>query len=373
MTVPHLLIDASVSLINRTGAHYIAQDIVAAFGREASVRYWRLLRHAPPPGLRGKLCGRAMLRELLALGQARLLPWPEPARTPLKRLFLDPLYVLRSRLETDDVVLCHDIGPVTHPQLYDAGTVRLYAAAYARLAARGAGIVFVSEASRQAFVARFGSGFRFLRVIPLYTRSGSAGAAARPLPGVRAPFLLTVGAFDGRKNQLAAIEAYRRSGLQARGIGYVLVGAGGAAMGDVAAAARQVPGVTIASFIDDAQLRWLYREATAFVLPSLLEGFGMPALEAAAHGLVPVISRDSALSEAVGGLGLAVDPHSVDDIARGLREAVELPAPRRAQLAQALAGHAAAATRECFVERWHGLLSDELGERLPAPATAVAA
>jgi hypothetical protein len=154
---PHLLIDGSLSLINRTGAHFIARDIVSSFGNGASVRYWRLLRHAPPPGLRGKLCGRAMLRELLWLGSAPLLHWPEPVGVPLKRLFLDPLYVLRSRLQVQDIVLCHDIGPVSHPHLYDTATVRTYAAAYAKLAQCSPGIVFVRRSS--AYAANSTTGF----------------------------------------------------------------------------------------------------------------------------------------------------------------------------------------------------------------------
>ncbi len=77
-------------------------------------------------------------------------------------MFLNPLYVLCSRLERDDVVLCHNVGPVSHPTLYDTATTRLYTDAYARIARVQPGLVFVSQASRDAFVQRYGARYRFL-------------------------------------------------------------------------------------------------------------------------------------------------------------------------------------------------------------------
>ena len=118
-----LLIDASLSLINRSGAHYIAEDLALAFGGEGVVRRWRLLRGQLPTGIARKVFGRLMLREMSLLGTSTRFLWPEPKAAKLKRLFLDPLYVNRSRLESSDIVLCHDIGPVTHPALYDSRTI----------------------------------------------------------------------------------------------------------------------------------------------------------------------------------------------------------------------------------------------------------
>src|SRR5207244_2071564 len=99
--------DASLSMINRTGAHYISEDLVLAFGGRGSVRRWRLLRQQLPTGIAGKVFGRLMLREIGLLGTSRRFLWPEPKAVKLKRLFLDPLYVTHSRLEPSDIVLCH--------------------------------------------------------------------------------------------------------------------------------------------------------------------------------------------------------------------------------------------------------------------------
>ena len=121
-----LLIDCSLSLINRTGAYYISEELAHEFGGKGVLRRWRLLRQQSPDGITRKILGRVMMREIQLLGTSDKFLWPEPQAVKVKRLFLDPLYVSRSRLEPSDIVLCHDIGPVTHPELYDKGTVAAY-------------------------------------------------------------------------------------------------------------------------------------------------------------------------------------------------------------------------------------------------------
>jgi glycosyltransferase involved in cell wall biosynthesis len=112
--------------------------------------------------------------------------------------------------------------------------------------------------------------------------------------------------------------------------------------------------------VSDAQLRWLYKEASAFVLPSLLEGFGMPALEAAQAGLIPILSRESALSEAVSGLGIEVDPLSVSEIGAAMDSVLALDDKTRSERKNALVTLAGSATREKFLAEWKNLISVEL-------------
>src|ERR1700732_4580684 len=324
-----LLLDCSLSLINRTGAHYICEDLAAAFGDQGILRRWRLLRQPLPTGVARKIFGRLMLREITLLGTSSRFLWPEPKAVKLKRLFLDPLYVSRSRLESSDIVLCHDIGPVSHPELYDSGTVDAYEKAYIKIATVQPGIVFVSNASRRAFEARFGTNFSFF---------------------------LTVGALETRKNQRTAIEGFERCGIARRGVSYILCGARGAGAEEIEATAARTPGAKVLGYVSDAQLRWLYQEASAFVLPSLLEGFGMPALEAALHGLLPILSRDSALAEAVNGAAIQVDPHSVSEIGAAMESVFVLDETRRKELKNALIVHAQSATREKFLTEWEDLI-----------------
>lgn len=351
------LADCSLSLINQTGAHFVAREILDGLPHHFSaIRYWRFLRKEPPRGLMAKILGRLMLLELAGLNGSAQFRWPDSEPRPGARLFLDPLYVLRSGLDRSDIVLCHDIGPVSHPALFDASTTALYERAYDRIRKTGPGMVFVSEASKEAFAARYGREFRFLTAIPLFVRALGAGVPERPVKGLEPPFLLTVGAFERRKNLPLAIEAFARSGLADEGVRYVLCGAHGLDWERVYEAAGEVPNVWLRGYVGEGELAWLYRNASGFVLPSLLEGFGMPALEAAAHGLVPVISAGGALEEAVRGLGIPVDPGSAEDVARGMKAVVGMTPEERAARADSLVACATAASRLSFIERWDDLL-----------------
>jgi len=78
----------------------------------------------------------------------------------------------------------------------------------------------------------------------------------------------------------------------------------------------------------------------------------MPALEAALHGLFPILSRDSALAEAVNGTAIQVDPHSVSEIGAAMESVLVLDETKRTELKNALIVHAQGATRERFLAEW---------------------
>ena len=72
--------------------------------------------------------------------------------------------------------------------------------------------------------------------------------------------------------------------------------------------------------MSEAGLDWLYRNATLVVFPTMYEGFGLPMIEAFAHG-VPVIASDiPSLRELGEGVARFVDPHDSDAWAAAVRE-----------------------------------------------------
>lgn len=81
---------------------------------------------------------------------------------------------------------------------------------------------------------------------------------------------------------------------------------------------------------------------------------------AALHGLVPIISRNSALAEAVNGVGIQVDPHSVSEIGEAMESALALDEGKRDEIRKKLVAHAQSATRERFLAEWKDLISSEL-------------
>ncbi|MER9196967.1 glycosyltransferase [Mesorhizobium australicum] len=352
-----LLFDNSLSILNRTGAYHIAKDLTREFvpGR-AGIRHWRLGSFAPE-GLVRKIVARLMMLEINWLQDSEIFLIRDKVDERGTRLFLDPLYVLRSHLSESDIVLCHDVGPLTHRELYDERTCANYRLAYEKIRRVGPGVVFVSNFSAHHFEILFGSGFRFLKTIPLYLRTELFDGPAEAVPGVNGPFFLTVGAFETRKNQVAALKAYRDGGFHRQGVGYVLCGTRGDGYAEIAELAGAVPGVRLMGYVPDAQLRWLYANAEAFVLPSLLEGFGMPALEAAYMGLLPIVSAGSALVEAVGGVCSQVQPDNPAAIAEVMGRALSRSAAEKTQTSRALRDTASAATKDRFLQQWRDVLA----------------
>jgi glycosyltransferase involved in cell wall biosynthesis len=350
------LIDNSLSILNRTGAYHIAKDLCREFvPGHAEVRYWRLGSFAPE-GIVRKIVARLMVLEINWLSESEAFLIGDRIGGSGSRLFLDPLYVLRSRLAENDIVLCHDVGPLTHGELYDRRTCTNYRLAYEKIRRARPGVVFVSNFSANRFEFLFGSDFRFLKTIPLYLRTELFDGHAETVPCVDEPFFLTVGAFETRKNQVTALKAYRDGGFHNRGVGYVLCGSRGDGYSDIAALAGSIPGVRLMGYLPDTQLRWLYANAEAFVLPSYLEGFGMPALEAACMGLLPIVSADSALVEAVGGMCSPVRPESPSSIAGAMLAALSRSPEEKDRTSRLLREIASVATKERYLRQWRDLL-----------------
>ncbi len=86
--------------------------------------------------------------------------------------------------------------------------------------------------------------------------------------------------------------------------------------------------VRFLGFVPIEVLRIFYDEAKVFVFPSLYEGFGLPPLEAMAHGTPVVTSNTSSLPEVVGNAALMVNPENIFEIRRALRQALLDPDER---------------------------------------------
>ena len=86
---------------------------------------------------------------------------------------------------------------------------------------------------------------------------------------------------------------------------------------------READGVRYVPDVSDEELvRW-YNAAEALLLPSLNEGFGMPALEAMGCGTPVIGSAIDALTEVVGEAGLLVDPPDRDNLAAAMRRVLD--------------------------------------------------
>jgi len=91
----------------------------------------------------------------------------------------------------------------------------------------------------------------------------------------------------------------------------------------LAAALGVAERVRFPAWVSDAELEGLYRLASCFVLPSLMEGFGLPVLEAMARGVPVACSERPALPEVVGDAALLFDPEDQPAVADAIRRLLE--------------------------------------------------
>lgn len=118
--------------------------------------------------------------------------------------------------------------------------------------------------------------------------------------------------------------------------------------------------VTVTGYVSRNELSELYARASIFAFPSLDEGFGIPVLEAMAHGLPVVTSNRSALAEVAGHAALLVNPEDTDEIACALLRLIEDPDLRRT-LAQAGRSHAEAYTWKRSVSETFRVYEEAIG------------
>lgn len=140
--------------------------------------------------------------------------------------------------------------------------------------------------------------------------------------GIKRPFLMYSGATDPRKNIYKLIEAYASVPTSLR-YSHQLVLAGGMPEGHRAALLRHAKLVGLAreemvvtGRISDDELIAFYSLCKAFILPSLYEGFGLPALEAMACGAPTIGSNVSSIPEVIGLDAALFDPLSVEQISK---------------------------------------------------------
>lgn len=326
-------VEFSSALENKTGKYFIGRDIIDS-NKDVieSVHYWRRAVGVDHDVQSSSALDTGFKVELRLMSMLGFNPLPTIGAGE-RCLHLDPHSVLHAGLRPRDIVLCHDLGPISHPDLYNGWVAKLYKHAYAKICAVKPEIVFVSQFSANEFARLYGALPRTKVVYPP-VRKEMTSAEASPVDGVAEPFILTVGSLGRRKNQATMIHAYARSSLQGAGVSYVLCGARETGFEEVEQAARETPGVRILDYVTDGQLSWLYARARAFVLASRLEGFGVPVAEAINSDLMPVVTRDSVLYEVAGPDAIAVDCDDVDSISQGMKRAVEIgEAERRTRLA----------------------------------------
>lgn len=163
--------------------------------------------------------------------------------------------------------------------------------------------------------------------------------------GIKKPYILYIGTLQPRKNLIKLIEAFeilhrmmagralhtkgatQRSFLGRQKLPQLVIAGkvGWLAQPtiDRVAASPLKKHIVTTGFVSDQEKEHLLTEASACALVGLHEGFGIPALEALQHGVIPVVSKTTSLPEVVGKAGILVNPANAHSISEGLLTALQ--------------------------------------------------
>jgi glycosyltransferase involved in cell wall biosynthesis len=292
-----------------------------------------VLFHAAHPTIPDEVPAIGMRREAYRLERTELYrSWAEN-RAPSPETVCGPLDVVHApgpavpppgsaRL----VATIHDLAPLRFPDRYPRQT-RMVLKRGAQLAARDADIVICpSQHTAGEAEDLLGIGSDRIRVIPHGVSMPAIDAdTARELiatRGIREPYVLWVGTQEERKNVQAVIGAFEATAADVPELSLVLHGPQGWLGGSVDERLRR-NGLASRVVVSEGsllrhELAALYTRSSAFVFPSLYEGFGLPVLEAMACGAPVITSDTSALPESAGDAAMLIDPFDGDALADAL-------------------------------------------------------
>jgi glycosyltransferase involved in cell wall biosynthesis len=268
------------------------------------------------------------------------------ASNPLKRLGWDLSHAVRQsgadllhvqytsplRARVPVVVTVHDVSFIEHPEYFTFTRRQQLRFTVKRTVKTSSRIITVSEFSKRAILRHYDVPADKVHVVPnaanpyfRVTNHDRARRIVREKLSLDAPFVLSVGDLQPRKNHVRLIEAFARLISAHPKLTHHLVLTGkdtwfGENVRRAAARSGLASRIHFTGFVDDSELLELYNACECFVFPSLYEGFGLPILEAHACGRAVACSRTSAIPEVADGACLLFDPNDAGEITRAMAD-----------------------------------------------------
>ena len=233
-----------------------------------------------------------------------------------------PFNIHRSGIKT--VVTIHDLIFLKHQEQYPRIDRHIYTLKTKNAVKQADSIIAVSEETKRDLIEMYRVPEQKITVIyqsadvRFYDkRSEEQLAAVARKYDLPQKYILNVGSFFPRKNQLTLIDAFD---LIKNKIAedLVLVGNSGNMLSEIQKVITDKKlenRVHIVTDISNDDVPAVYQSASVFVFPSLFEGFGVPVVEALFSGTPVIASKGGAIAEAAGGDSIFIDPNSADDIA----------------------------------------------------------
>ncbi len=224
----------------------------------------------------------------------------------------------------------HDILPYLYPQTCQISPQQLFKYRLKLWSLKRADhIIAISEYTKNDLVVKLGLSARRITVIPYGIADifhpidiRESRRVIKDKFKIEYPYILYVGAFGPTKNISVLLRSFRHVVDRFPNYRLVLIGSQKHPNYNQLIILSQNLGIegklTWIDSLEHKDLVSLYSAAHLFVFPSLLEGFGLPPLEAMACGAPVIASKAVSLPEVVGGAGILVDSRNVDDLSQSI-------------------------------------------------------
>jgi glycosyltransferase involved in cell wall biosynthesis len=335
-----ILIDYRPALRARTGVGEYMHEIIRAYTAahdDDVVAFTSSWRDRPAADTGARLGARVVDRHVPV--RALNFMWHRLAWPPVEALAgpvdiahaAHPLMMPSRRAAR--VVTVHDLYFLDHPERTSAEIRRDYPALTARHARAADAVVTPSRYTKDLVVARLGVSPDRVYACPFGAPSWRTlgGESHVPPHG----YFLFIGTLVPRKNVATLLDAYERVLTALPGAPRLVVAGGATKESESALRRLREPPlagrVEHIGYVAENDRERLYAGARALVMPSLDEGFGVPALEAMAAGIPVIASNRGALPEVVGSAGTLLAPEDADGFAQAMLRAARDDAWARAQ------------------------------------------
>jgi glycosyltransferase involved in cell wall biosynthesis len=225
------------------------------------------------------------------------------------------------------VVTIHDLIIYEHPEWFPGGVADWFwrAQVVPQSIKKAARVIAVSNFTKQQVRRHFHKSAELIDVIyegvTAQDRAGETGVLAKHQ--IEKPYFLFLATIEPRKNLVRLITAFAQLSKKYPKFSLVIAGKNGWKYEEVFTTVKRLDldkNVIFTGYTSQAEKTALYRDALAFVFPSLAEGFGLPVLDAMQAGVPVLTSNNTSLIEVAGEAALKVDPWSEADIYQGLEK-----------------------------------------------------
>lgn len=228
---------------------------------------------------------------------------------------------------SNQVITIHDASVFDHPEWFRPAFAAWTRLSWKILAKRARSIITVSNFSRERLKVNLKISDEKIHVIPNGVGKPFEAQTQNSINAVRGkyrlgkPYFLFVGTHEPRKNLRILFQAWTQAKIKDHIL--LIAGTKGIVFAEAVSPQAEADNIKWLGYIPDSELPALYAGASAVIVPSLYEGFGLTALEAMACGAPVIASNTTAFPETVGNAALTFDPRNSNELTEAIISMIE--------------------------------------------------